>query len=186
MIHGDQFRADLNGLGRDPDVIGWDGGALFPELGGDSGVPVRRDGGQIDGFNNRVGDKPVQLVHVLFITTAVAEPEHKFAQDYRRHENSLRPGEIGDEFLVTEFEPDIPVGIQEEFHFHIASSICSQISAEELTAVANRVQSDTFRSVETYLIVAVGYLALSLVMRAVFWLVGYFAFPRRRRLGTPL
>ena len=68
----------------------------------------------------------------------------------------------------------------------LASSICSQISAEELTAVANRVQSDTFRSVETYLIVAVGYLALSLVMRAVFWLVGYFAFPRRRRLGTPL
>ena len=62
MIHGDQFRPDLNGLGRDPDVIGWDGGALFPELGGDSGVPVRRDGGQIDGFNNRVGDKPVQLV----------------------------------------------------------------------------------------------------------------------------
>ena len=68
----------------------------------------------------------------------------------------------------------------------LASPICSQISAEELTAVANRVQSDTFRSVETYLIVAVGYLALSLVMRAVFWLVGYFAFPRRRRLGTPL
>ncbi len=68
----------------------------------------------------------------------------------------------------------------------LASSVCSQISAEELTAVANRVQSDTFRSVETYLIVAAGYLVLSLVMRAVFWLVGYFAFPRRRRLGTPL
>ena len=41
MIHGDQFRADFNGLGRDPDVIGWDGGALFPKLGGNSGVPVR-------------------------------------------------------------------------------------------------------------------------------------------------
>lgn len=68
----------------------------------------------------------------------------------------------------------------------LASSICSQISAEELTAVANRVQSDTFRSVETYLIVAAGYLALSLVMRCVFWLVSYVAFPRRRRLGTPL
>ena len=68
----------------------------------------------------------------------------------------------------------------------LASSICSQISAEELTAVANRVQSDTFRSVETYLIVAVGYLLLSLVMRGLFWLVGYGAFPRRRRVGTPL
>ena len=36
----------------------------------------------------------------------------------------------------------------------LASSITSQISTEELTAVANRVQSDTFRSVETYLVVA--------------------------------
>jgi len=36
----------------------------------------------------------------------------------------------------------------------LASSICPQISAEELTAVANRVQSETFRSVETYVLVA--------------------------------
>ena len=68
----------------------------------------------------------------------------------------------------------------------LASSISSQISAEELTAVANRIQSDTFRSVETYLIVAVAYLAMSLVMRGIFWLLARWAFPRRRRLGTPL
>jgi polar amino acid transport system permease protein len=68
----------------------------------------------------------------------------------------------------------------------LASSITSQISAEELTAVANRVQSDTFRSVETYLIVAAAYLVLSLVLRVLFWAVGSVAFPRRRRLGTPL
>ena len=65
----------------------------------------------------------------------------------------------------------------------LASSITSQISAEELTAVANRVQSDTFRSVETYLIVAVLYLALSLLLRALFWALGLAAFPRRRRLS---
>ena len=52
--------------------------------------------------------------------------------------------------------------------------------------MANRIQSDTFRSIETYLIVALAYLALSLVMRAVFWGVSYVAFPRRRRLGTPI
>jgi polar amino acid transport system permease protein len=48
------------------------------------------------------------------------------------------------------------------------------------------VQSDTFRSIETYLIVAAAYLALSLLMRVLYWAVGSFAFPRRRRLGTPL
>ncbi len=68
----------------------------------------------------------------------------------------------------------------------LASSICSQISAEELTAVANRIQSDTFRSVETYLIVAGAYLLMSLVMRGIFWLIAMVAFPRLRRLGTPL
>lgn len=68
----------------------------------------------------------------------------------------------------------------------LASSICSQISAEELTAVANRIQSDTYRSVETYLIVALAYLLMSLLMRGLFWLLARLAFPRRRRLGTPL
>jgi len=68
----------------------------------------------------------------------------------------------------------------------LASSICSQTSAEELTAVANRVQSDTYRSVETYLIVAAGYLLMSLLMRGLLWAVAMVAFPRRRRLGTPL
>jgi polar amino acid transport system permease protein len=68
----------------------------------------------------------------------------------------------------------------------LASSITSQISAEELTAAANRVQSDTFRSVETYLVVAAAYLVLSLMMRFLFWVAGSCAFRRRRRLGTPL
>jgi polar amino acid transport system permease protein len=68
----------------------------------------------------------------------------------------------------------------------LASSITSQISAEELTAVANYVQSDTYRAFETYILVAVIYVVLSLIMRAGFWLLGLAIFPRRRRLGTPL
>lgn len=68
----------------------------------------------------------------------------------------------------------------------LASSVCSQISAEELTAVANYIQSDTYRAFETYIIVAVLYVILSLVMRVGFWGLGLVLFPRRRRLGTPL
>jgi polar amino acid transport system permease protein len=68
----------------------------------------------------------------------------------------------------------------------LASSICSQISAEELTAVANYVQSDTYRPLETYVLVAFAYVLLSLLMRAGFWGLGAWLFPRRRRLGTPL
>jgi polar amino acid transport system permease protein len=68
----------------------------------------------------------------------------------------------------------------------LATSVCSQISAEELTAVANFVQSDTYRPFETYIVVGVGYVLLSLVMRAGLWGVGMLLFPRRRRLGTAL
>jgi polar amino acid transport system permease protein len=68
----------------------------------------------------------------------------------------------------------------------LASSCCSQISAEELTAVANFVQSDTYRPFETYMLVGLAYVLLSLVMRAGFWGLGLVLFPRRRRLGTAL
>ena len=68
----------------------------------------------------------------------------------------------------------------------LASSVCSQISAEELTAVANFVQSDTYRPFETYILVAAAYLLLSLLMRVGFWGLGLLLFPRLRRLGTAL
>jgi len=68
----------------------------------------------------------------------------------------------------------------------LASSITSQISAEELTAVANLIQSDTYRSFEVYIFVAIVYLALSLIYRVGFWLIGLALFVRRRRLGTAL
>jgi len=68
----------------------------------------------------------------------------------------------------------------------LASSVTSQISAEELTAVANVMQSDTYRSFEVYLIVAAIYIALSFLYRFAFALIGAVLFTRRRKLGTAL
>jgi polar amino acid transport system permease protein len=68
----------------------------------------------------------------------------------------------------------------------LASSITSQISAEELTAVANVIQSDTYRSFEVYVVVAAVYLVLSFLYRLGFWGLGLVLFTRRRRLGTAL
>jgi polar amino acid transport system permease protein len=68
----------------------------------------------------------------------------------------------------------------------LASSITSQISAEELTAVANSVQSDTFRSFEAYAVAGGIYLLLSMIVRLAFWVFEMTCFPRLRRLGTPL
>lgn len=64
----------------------------------------------------------------------------------------------------------------------LASSVTSQISAEELTAAANYVQSATFRPFETFILLAALYVALSLVMRLGFAALAFVLFPRRRRL----
>jgi polar amino acid transport system permease protein len=66
----------------------------------------------------------------------------------------------------------------------LASSITSQISAEELTATANIVQSETFRSFEVYVVVAAVYLALALLYRFAFWAIGSILFVRRHKLGA--
>ena len=63
-----------------------------------------------------------------------------------------------------------------------ASSMASQISAEELTAIANTVQSDTFRSLETYIVIAVLYVLLSLIIKLVAWALGELLFKRRRTI----
>ncbi len=66
----------------------------------------------------------------------------------------------------------------------LASSVVSAISAEELTASANLLDAQTFRSFEIYLIVMVLYILLALLFRFAFWLIGLFVFKRRRRLGV--
>lgn len=68
----------------------------------------------------------------------------------------------------------------------LASSLTSQISVDELTGIAGQVQSETFRSFETYAVIAVLYLILAFCLRFVLWLLGMAIFTRRRRLGTSI
>lgn len=62
----------------------------------------------------------------------------------------------------------------------LATSITSQISVEDLTAVANFLQAQSYRPFETYIVTAVLYLALSLFMRLLLWAIGRAIFPRTR------
>jgi polar amino acid transport system permease protein len=54
----------------------------------------------------------------------------------------------------------------------MASSITSQISAEEISAAASQIQSTSFRGFEVYLVVSLVYLAMVLLMKYVFSLIG--------------
>src|SRR3546814_14438875 len=62
----------------------------------------------------------------------------------------------------------------------LATSIMSEISAEELTAIGYQIQSQTFRGFEVYLVIAVIYLFLSWLLRIVMNACYDMAFPRSR------
>src|SRR3546814_6436690 len=66
----------------------------------------------------------------------------------------------------------------------LMSSVASQISAEELTAVANNVQSITVLSLESYIVVAILYLILAMLLRVLFWLGGLWLFRRKRVIAA--
>lgn len=61
----------------------------------------------------------------------------------------------------------------------LTSSIVSSVSAEELTYVAQRLKSVTFRSFEVYLAATLLYLAMSILLGVLFKLIGrvYFSYP---------
>ncbi len=63
----------------------------------------------------------------------------------------------------------------------LTSSICSSIAAYELTSVAQRIESDTFRSFEVYFTITLLYLGISWVMMTGFAAFGrrYLAYPTR-------
>lgn len=61
----------------------------------------------------------------------------------------------------------------------LGSAVCSQISTEELSFSANQISSTTFRSFETYIVVAGLYLALAVGLRRVLnWVGPRFIFGR--------
>ncbi len=60
----------------------------------------------------------------------------------------------------------------------LGSAVVSQISAEDLTYAANFIQSRNFRAFEVYLVVAVIYLLLAIIVRALLRGLGYQLFPK--------
>ncbi|MFC7399284.1 amino acid ABC transporter permease [Chelatococcus sp. GCM10030263] len=71
----------------------------------------------------------------------------------------------------------------------LGSSIASSISATELTLAASKIESQTFRSLETFLVVAAIYITITFTFRLIYWLIGLWLFRRRRpklaSMGVP-
>ena len=61
----------------------------------------------------------------------------------------------------------------------LGSSMASAVSATELTLAAAKIESQTFRSLETFLIAAAIYITLTFVFRLIYWLFGLWLFRRK-------
>jgi polar amino acid transport system permease protein len=61
----------------------------------------------------------------------------------------------------------------------LATSVVSQISAQDLFQAGSIIQSRTFRDFEVYAVIAGAYLAMALLLRGIFALVYQLAFARR-------
>lgn len=62
----------------------------------------------------------------------------------------------------------------------LGTSIVSAVSASELTLAGARIESQTFRSLETFLMVAAIYITITFAFRLVYWLIGLWLFRRKK------
>ncbi|ETF02126.1 ABC transporter permease [Advenella kashmirensis W13003] len=88
--------------------------------------------------------------------------------------------------LVPALERVYPALTSQFILLMLVTSVLSAVGTEDLFGVSGQVQSMTFRNFEVFIILWGIYLALSLIVRALFWLLGKVLFVRRRRLGTLL
>lgn len=88
--------------------------------------------------------------------------------------------------LVPALERVYPALTSQFILLMLVTSVLSAVGTEDLFGVSGQVQSMTFRNFEVFIILWGIYLALSLMVRALFWLLGKVLFVRRRRLGTLL
>ncbi|KAA0972065.1 amino acid ABC transporter permease [Aureimonas fodinaquatilis] len=66
----------------------------------------------------------------------------------------------------------------------LGTSIVSAISANELTMAGATIESQTFRSLETFLVIAAIYITITFAFRFVYWLFGLWLFRRPTATGS--
>ncbi|HBP30096.1 MAG: amino acid ABC transporter permease [Advenella sp.] len=88
--------------------------------------------------------------------------------------------------LVPALERVYPALTSQFILLMLVTSVLSAVGTEDLFGVSGQVQSMTFRNFEVFIILWGIYLAMSLMVRAIFWMLSKLLFVRRRRLGTLL
>lgn len=67
----------------------------------------------------------------------------------------------------------------------LGTSLVSAISATDLTLAGSMIESQTFRSLETFLLVAAIYISITFAFRLIYWVIGLWLFRRSTPAGSP-
>ena len=116
------------------------------------------------------------------LTLLMAVPLHRRTAQRLEKLRVSAPPTFARQILVPALETVYPALTSQFTLIMLASSVVGTISANELSSMASLVDSETFRSFETYLIVTPIYIALAFLFRGTFALVAALVFRRRRRL----
>jgi polar amino acid transport system permease protein len=73
-----------------------------------------------------------------------------------------------------------PALVSQNVLLMLSTGITSAIGAQDLTAAASDINSDTFRSLEVFLVAGAIYLFLNYVLRMLLWGVGLVLFPNQK------
>jgi polar amino acid transport system permease protein len=73
-----------------------------------------------------------------------------------------------------------PALVSQNVLLMLSTGITSAIGAQDLTAAASDINSDTFRSLEVFLVAGAFYLVLNYVLRVLLWAVGLVLFPNQK------
>src|SRR3990172_8058606 len=136
-IGSEEFGAVLHRLGGDPDVVGGDRSPLTPQLQGDPGIPVGRHVGDGYHFDRFVFEESGQQGHVVVETRTVAETEQDLPEDHRRDQDRFGAGDLPDGRSVLRPVKRVHIRVDEDFHFHIFSSISSKILIASSNSLAS-------------------------------------------------
>ena len=132
-VGGDEVGAGLHGMRGEPRVVCWDGTAFVSQGSHDPGVAISRDRPNGNECHAGAVQHGSQISKVLLEARAAAKPGEQLTDDDCREKDFFGPSYKLTDLPVSCEVVGIGIGVEQEPHFHISSSIVSN----SLSAASN-------------------------------------------------
>ena len=122
-VLGDEVGAGFKCVSCDPNVVLRDRLAFPPELRGDLPEAVARSFANWNEFHEWFAEEVFELLVVFLKPVSVPKTESQFPDNNRRHQDSFRVSNNGNNRLPATHQAGVGVGVEQQFHFQNSLSI---------------------------------------------------------------